>query len=124
MKTKYIVGVLIIVIFIIFAVFSLKDSLTPYVSLEEAKKSGEFVQVKGYRVDGSAKFDLENKIFLFKMTDDQGQEFDVTYDGVKPSNFEQATEVIAIGRYADRKFKADQILVKCPSKYQAEGVVK
>jgi cytochrome c-type biogenesis protein CcmE len=122
MKPKYIVGAVIIVAFIIFATLSLRESLTPYVSLAEAQQTDAIVQVKGQRVDGSDYFDMEEKIFKFKMTDDTGQEFDVTYPGVKPSNFEQATEVIAIGRFTSGKFEAEQILVKCPSKYQAEGV--
>ena len=121
MKPKYIIGALIIIVFIVFAAFSLRKSLTPYVSLEEAMTTDAVVQVKGKRIDGSEKFDMEKKVFLFKMADDEGREFNVVYDGVKPSNFEQATEVIAIGRYTDGSFKAEQILVKCPSKYQAEG---
>ena len=121
MKPKYIVGAIIIAAFIIFAVFSLRESLTPYVSLAEAKKTDAVVQVKGKRIEGSEQFDMEKKMFTFKMKDDKGHVFDVTYPGVKPSNFEQATEVIAIGRYIEGKFAAEQILVKCPSKYQAEG---
>jgi cytochrome c-type biogenesis protein CcmE len=121
MKPKYIIGTVIIVAFIIFAVLSFKKSMTPYVSLAEAQKTDAIVQVKGKRVEGSDYFDMEKKIFLFKMKDDQGQVFDVTYPGVKPSNFEQATDIIAIGRYREGKFAAEQILVKCPSKYQAEG---
>ena len=43
----------------------------------------------------------------------------VTYRGVRPGNFEQATSLVAIGTYRGEAFQADQILVKCPSKYQA-----
>ena len=121
MKPKYIIGAVIIVAFIIFATLSLRESLTPYVSLAEAQQTDAVVQVKGKRVGGSEYFDMEQKLFKFKMTDDTGQEFNVTYPGVKPSNFEQATEVIAIGRFTSGQFEAEQILVKCPSKYQAEG---
>lgn len=121
MKPKYMIGALVIIVFIGFAVLSLRRSLTPYVSLAEAKKTDAIVQVKGKRVAGSEQFDMEKKVFTFKMTDDSGQEFEVTYPGVKPSNFEQATEVIAIGRYTHGRFEAQQILVKCPTKYQAEG---
>lgn len=121
MKPKYIIGILIIVAFVVFAGMNLKKSLTPYVSLAEAKKSGAVVQVKGERVAGSEKFDLEHRIFRFEMTDQNGENFKVIYDGVKPSNFEHATEVVAIGKYTNGVFNAEQLLVKCPSKYQAEG---
>ena len=42
----------------------------------------------------------------------------ILYNGVKPGNFEQATEIVAIGQYQNGGFEADQLLVKCPSKYQ------
>jgi cytochrome c-type biogenesis protein CcmE len=38
----------------------------------------------------------------------------------KPSNFEQAVSIVAIGHYDASRgvFLADDLLVKCPSKYQ------
>ena len=122
MKPKYIVGILIILVFIVFAAINLSKSLTPYVTLDDAKKSSKVVQVKGQRVIGSENFDVEKKVFTFKMADDKGEEFEVIYHGVKPANLEQAEEIVVIGRYTQGHFEADQLLVKCPSKYQAEGV--
>lgn len=122
MKPKYIIGLVIIVAFIVFAGMNLKKSLTPYVSLQDAKRTGAVVQVKGQRVPGTEEFNMESQIFHFEMTDEKGEKFKVEYDGVKPSNFEQATEVVAIGRYNNGIFQAEQLLVKCPSKYEAQGV--
>lgn len=121
MKSKYIIGISIIVVFIVFAAINLSKSLTPYVSVDEARRSHSVVQVKGQRVDGSEHFDIQQKLFTFKMKDEKGEEFEVIYHGVKPANLEQATEVVVIGRFNEGKFEADQLLVKCPSKYQAEG---
>jgi cytochrome c-type biogenesis protein CcmE len=121
MKPKYIVGIVIVLVFIAFAAINLSKSLTPYVSLTEAKKSKKVVQVKGQRVAGSENFDMEKKIFSFRMRDDKGEQFEVVYHGVKPANLEQAEEIVVIGRYAQGLFEAEQLLVKCPSKYQAEG---
>ena len=67
MKLKYIIGILIIVVFFVFTVINLSKSLTPYVSLDEAKKSNKVVQVKGQRIPGSENFDVQNKIFKFKI---------------------------------------------------------
>jgi len=122
MKPKYIIGIIIIVVFIVFAAINLSKSLTPYVSLDEAKKSKKVVQVKGHRISGSEYFDVENKILRFQMMDDKGQKFEVIYNGIKPANMEQAEEIVVIGRYIQGRFEAEQLLVKCPSKYQAEGV--
>lgn len=122
MKFKYIVGIVVIIGFIVFAAINLSKSLTPYVSLDDAKRSEKVVQVKGQRVVGSEHFDIDSKIFKFRMTDDKGEEFEVVYHGIKPANLEQAEEIVVIGRYSRGRFEAEQLLVKCPSKYQAEGV--
>jgi cytochrome c-type biogenesis protein CcmE len=121
MKYKYIIGILIIIAFIVFAAINLSKSLTPYVSLDDAKKSTKVVQVKGQRVVGSEHFDMDSKVFKFRMIDDKGEEFEVIYHGIKPANLEQAEEIVVIGRYNRGRFEAEQLLVKCPSKYQAQG---
>jgi cytochrome c-type biogenesis protein CcmE len=120
MKTKYIIGTLIIVAFAIFSISSFDGSITPYVSISEAIESGESVQVKGQRV-GEANFDVEENIFKFTLQDEQGRKIDVVYDGAKPGNFDQAIEVVCQGQFKDGKFHAKNILVKCPSKYEGEG---
>ncbi len=120
MRPKYIVGIGIILVFIAFAGLKLKQSFTPYVSLQEAKQTSGVVQVKGTRIPGSERYDYEKKVFIFEMKDTTGEVFKVVYHGVKPSNFEQAMEVVAIGAYKNGVFEANQLLIKCPSKYQAE----
>ena len=59
-----------------------------------------------------------------ELQDENGEIMEITYKGVKPANFEQATSVVAIGQYREGSFRADQLLVKCPSKYQAEGATE
>ena len=118
MKTKYIIGITIIVIFAVFGAMSFKKTLTPYVSFEEARSSGANVQVIGEVVFSEVEYDLDSHQLRFPILDETGQRMMVTYGGAKPANFEQAEEVVVIGRYENESFKADQLLVKCPSKYQ------
>jgi cytochrome c-type biogenesis protein CcmE len=123
MKSKYLIGIAIILVFLVFAGVNFQQSLTPYVSLETAMKKGTTVQIKGARVAGSEMYDFENKSFRFQMSDGAEAVFPVIYRGVKPSNFEHAKEVVAKGRFRNGVFEADEILIKCPSKYEAENVV-
>jgi cytochrome c-type biogenesis protein CcmE len=120
MKVKYIIGTVIVVVLGIYAISSFEGSMTPYVSIQEAINSGDAVQVKGERVNNGT-FDIEKNVFKFTLIDESGTKIDVIYDGAKPGNFEQATEVVCQGSYKDGKFHATNILVKCPSKYQEEG---
>jgi len=119
MKGKYIVGIAVIVVFMVFGAISLKKSLTPYVSFAQAKISSETVQVIGKIVDGETHYDTLAHNLVFTLTDKNSKDvMKVVYEGVKPGNFDQATEIVAIGSYHSGAFHSDQLLVKCPSKYQ------
>lgn len=120
MKAKYIIGALIIITFIVWAGISFNKTLTPYVTIEQAKEMQSVVQVKGKRLD-NGRFDMSKNVFVFTMADEAGESFEVVYDGAKPGNFEQATEVVCVGQYTDGKFLAKELLVKCPSKYMEES---
>lgn len=118
MKPKYIIALIVVVVFLVFGAFSLKKSLTPYVSFAQAQKGGT-VQIIGKVVSGTDFYDIQTQKFAFTLTEEEGnQQMKVLYNGVKPGNFDQATEVVAIGQYQNGIFEADQLLVKCPSKYQ------
>ncbi len=119
MRSKYIIGGIIILGFTIWAALSFNASLTPYVSISEAKQSDNVVQVKGERVD-SGHFDVNTNKFVFKIRDENGEVLQVVFDGAKPGNFEQASYVVCVGKYENGVFHARELLIKCPSKYQAE----
>jgi cytochrome c-type biogenesis protein CcmE len=104
--------------------YSFKSTLTTYVTVDEAKASGQRVQVAGLAVTGTERYDTETNNLVFTLREDGGAEMRVEYDGPRPGNFDDVTKVVAIGQYvADKKaFDADELLVKCPTKY--EGRVK
>jgi cytochrome c-type biogenesis protein CcmE len=118
MKPKYIIGIAIIIVFVVFGAFSFKKTLTPYVSFQEARSSGATVQIIGEPVLSEAQYDLNSHQFRFPILDENQDMLTVVYQGTKPANFEQADQVVIIGKYENEVFLADQLLVKCPSKYQ------
>jgi cytochrome c-type biogenesis protein CcmE len=118
MNLKVLIGIIVIVVFVIFGALSFRKSLTPYVSFEEAKRTDAMVQVIGKVAQGESSYDTTTHLFHFTLRDPEGDALNVVFDGTKPANFEQATDVVAIGKYEEGKFIANQILVKCPSKYQ------
>ncbi len=124
MKIKYLIGGIVIVGFVIMAAVTLKSTMTPYVTFKQAQQMQSPCQVKGSVVPGSARYEAESKLFKFRLQDDENNVVLVEYNGVKPGNFDQAKYVVVMGRYVGKFFKASQILVKCPSKYEAEGVNK
>jgi cytochrome c-type biogenesis protein CcmE len=93
-------------------------NLTPYITFEQAREAKGQVQIVGKLVKGSTAY--KNKTLLFQMVDDKNDRMPVAYDDVRPPNFEMATQITAIGAYDGDTFRAEKLLVKCPSKYQGE----
>lgn len=114
----YVIGGVLVVAFLVYGASSFKSNLTAYVSFEQAMNTGHKVQVAGSLVEGSTRWIEDSQQLAFTMVDENGVRLPVVYSGVKPGNFEEATQIVAIGSYRDGVFHADQLLVKCPSKYQ------
>lgn len=125
MKRRHGIGMGIIAIFIIFSVISFKSSLTPYVTFAQAKDKSGSVQVRGVLASEQVVMTDDGKGIKFKLRDENGQEAMIVYKGVKPDNMEQATSIVAIGKFHNDQFTAEKLLVKCPSKYEStQGSVK
>lgn len=118
----YVVGTLLLLGFAGFSYSKFTDSLTPYVSYEDARNSKRQVQVAGGLVKGSSSYQQEGSFMHFTLHDpeDATKTMKVRYHGVKPANFEDAISIVAIGTYdpALGEMVANDLLVKCPSKYQ------
>ena len=55
----------------------------------------------------------------FSLVDDKGDvEYVTFYDLAKPMEIERSEKVVVIGHYENGKFKGEEILLKCPSKYE------
>ncbi|WP_371372316.1 cytochrome c maturation protein CcmE [Sporomusa aerivorans] len=122
MKSRRLVCLGIIAAFMAYCVYAFQDSVTPYVTFAQAKERKTTVQVKGLLATPRITPTGDGKTIRFILRDDAGAEAAVLYKGIQPEGLEQATGIVAIGRYLDGEFHADKLLVKCPSKYQ--GSVK
>ena len=114
----YAVGAVLVVAFLAYGTTAFKSNLTPYVSFEEASRSARKVQVAGGLVENSTEYLDASEELRFALVDDDGNTLTVHYSGVKPGNFEEAVQIVAVGSYQEGVFYAEQLLVKCPSKYQ------
>lgn len=111
-------GLVAIVGFVAFGAGAFKSNLTPYVSFSQARATADAVQVAGQLVQGSDRYDENSQSLQFTLKDDEGDTLVVSYKGLKPGNFNEATQVVAIGRFDKGRLEAEKLLVKCPSKYQ------
>lgn len=117
-KYRIIIGAVVVVIFGSLGIWSFVDTATPYVGFEKARASQMNVQVIGSVDHASSNYDENTGIFSFYLCDENNDRMMVNYAGIKPANFEQAGSVVCIGTFKNNVFNADNLLVKCPSKYQ------
>lgn len=122
MKAKFIIGILIIAVFAVWGITSFMATTIKYVPLAEVADAQGTIQVMGKIDFDSVQYDTDHSRLVFDVIDleDQssGRRLKIIYSGMVPGNFEQATSVVARGIYQDGALIADQLLVKCPSKYQ------
>ena len=128
MKAKYIIGSVIIVVFLAWGATAFLKTTIQYVSLDEAAHSTRTVQVMGKIDFDKVKYHTDDTRLEFSIFDPEASDkataehLPVVYKGVVPGNFDQATSVVLKGKMGDNgMFVADKMLVKCPSKYQGEG---
>src|SRR5262245_50366904 len=116
-KMRVALGVIVLAVFGTMAFLNFNKTVAPYVPFAEAKTAARAVQVAGFPNHEAARFDPNRKVFQFTMSNEQGDVMPVVFTGVKPGNFDEAEKVVVIGKYQEGAFHANQILVKCPSKY-------
>lgn len=127
MKAKYIIGSVIIIVFLVWGTSAFLTTTVRYVAIEEAAVATSTVQVMG-KVDFDAvHYNSDDSQLEFAIYDPEAESpvnaarLPVVYHGVIPGNFDQAKSVVLKGRADQGTFVAEQMLVKCPSKYQGEG---
>jgi cytochrome c-type biogenesis protein CcmE len=121
MNLKILLALVLLAVAAVFGVSSFRKSVTPYISFAEARRSAGLVQVNGVLADKNYVMKPAEQFLEFRLRDSGGEILPVRYRGVIPGNFDQAVSVVAIGHYQSDHFEAEQLLVKCPSKYQAEA---
>ena len=118
MKPRAIIGLVLLVAFtaVLFTTFA--NQVGEYQNFEDAEVSGKRVHVVGEWIkEQPVAYSPDDNIFSFQMRDENGVERKVHYNNPKPANFEEAERLVIEGHVEGEIFVAENILVKCPSKY-------
>lgn len=122
MKPKVIFGVIFIAGFTSLLFYNFGNSISTYTNFNEAEHTSSSVHVVGHWVKNKPSgFSYATKTFSFYMKDDKGNVKKVLYPKPEPNNFEQAKKIVVVGKLKGNVFYANSILMKCPSKYNANG---
>ena len=117
MNFKLILGISSIVIFTSLLMYNFGNSIDSYVNFEQAADRSSAHVVGSWDDTQEWGFSMESMRFSFYMKDEDGNVRRVIYPKPKPNNFEQATQLVVIGEMRNDVFYANDMLMKCPSKY-------
>lgn len=123
MKTAYIIAALIISTALGFTMWAFSSSMTPYVNIKQARESSTTVQVRGKILRDATHtpfYDTKENALRFWIEDANKEQIEVVYKGAKPEAFDTAPETAAHGLVRDGKLYSDNLVVKCPSKYEGD----
>lgn len=122
MKKLHIVGIIIIAVAIGVIFASLRNTAS-YADFAEAISN----QDKEFHVVGKLNKDLPQVYeptinpdeFSFTMIDNKGISKNVVLHKSKPQDFDKSEQLVLIGKMQGETFHANDILMKCPSKYNS-----
>jgi len=132
MKKSHIIGIVVIAI-AVFVIISTAGDASTYVTFDEAKALFESGSGKKVHVVGQLVKDQDGEIVgvepskdkltvTFLMVDNNQETNKVFYNKPMPPDLKQSEQVVVIGSYKNDIFFANQILLKCPSKYEEESL--
>jgi cytochrome c-type biogenesis protein CcmE len=120
MKKIHIVGIVVIAVAIGVIFTSLKNTST-YADFNEAiaNPDKEFHVVGKLQKAQPLIYDpkINPDEFIFTLIDNKGIEKRVVLHKSKPQDFERSEQIVIIGKMHGEDFHANDILMKCPSKY-------
>lgn len=127
MKRSHIIAIIVIAVAIAAIAGSLTETST-YADFSEAfENPGREYHVVGTldRTEEIIYNPQENpQLTKFTMVDDTGERRQVSLYQAKPQDFERSESVVLIGKVDEGQFKATDILMKCPSKYNEENRIE
>ena len=125
-QKKLIIGGIIILAAIgILSFISFKGAATYYYTVSEvlttqSNLGNQNIRVAGKVIEGSIVREKSGNTIVFILADlvDPTKRVNITYQGAVPDAFKEGNEAVVEGKLSDTdSFKAQQIIVKCPSRY-------
>lgn len=126
-RVKFIIGGAVIALAIIYLIFTTAQSTTSYfLTVEELHDKGSAIYDRNVRVSGkvvgdSVDFNSRDLILRFEIAGESGETVPVFFNGPKPDQMRQDAEAIIQGTYDGNQFTAQELLLKCPSRYEESG---
>lgn len=123
---KFIIGGVVVAVVIgVLIATGFSGSTSDYLTVADAQALGpdqsRDSRVAGAVVPDSVEWSTRDLHLTFRIEDETGI-LPISYYGPQPDMLVDAVEAVAIGKYdpAAEVFEADELLMKCPSKYEEQ----
>jgi len=126
-RVKFIIGGAVIALAIVYLIFTATQSTAAYfLTVDELHDKGAAIQGRNVRVSGkvlgdSIDFNSRDLILRFEIVGENGETLPVVFNGPKPDQMRHDAEAIIQGKYDGKEFTAQELLLKCPSRYEESG---
>jgi cytochrome c-type biogenesis protein CcmE len=127
-KIKFIVGGMMVALAVVYLIYAgISANSTYFFTVDELYAKGEGMENRTVRVSGwvdEASIDFNNRdlILAFDVTSETGERMHVVFNGPKPDQMRAGSEAILEGKYDGEQFTATSLLLKCPSRYEEDGI--
>ena len=100
-----------------------KDVST-YANFTDSSRSEDVKVIGTLAKDKDLVYDAEKapNVFTFYMNDKNGVQRQVILSKPKPFDFERSEELVVTGKMKENTFYANEVSMKCPSKYKNEEI--
>jgi len=118
-------GVIVAVVIGALIAVSFSGSTSDYVTIAQARAQGmdqnRNIRVAGAIVPDSVEWSTRDLHLTFQIEDETGT-LTISYHGPQPDMLVDAVEAVVIGKYDPQQdvFEAEELLMKCPSKYEEQ----
>ena len=121
---KFVIGGVVVAVVIgVLIATSFSGSTSDYLTVSEVRAlepdQPRNSRVSGEIVVGSVDYSTRDLLLTFEIEDETGL-LPIAYHGPRPDMLEDAVEAVVVGKYdtTTRVFEAEELLMKCPSKYE------
>lgn len=123
-KTKFMIGGVVIVLAILYLIYTgIQSSAAYFLTIDELQSQAVAYEDRQVRVSGmvdetSIDYQSSELILRFEIMGENGERLPVVFNGPKPDQMREGAEAIVEGTFDGQEFAAQNLMLKCPSRYE------
>lgn len=127
-RMKFIVGGLMVALAVVYLIYTgISSNAAYFLTVDELHAKGDVMLNRTVRVSGNVdaetiEFNNRDLLLSFDVVSENGDRMHAIFNGPKPDQMREGAQAILEGKYDGNTFTADSLLLKCPSRYEEDGI--